>query len=72
MPMAPISNSLFWRDLAEAALAHAEQMADEKSKLILCEIVDAYQRLAKRAEELRDLETRKEDYVGLRLKIRAK
>jgi hypothetical protein len=52
----PISNPLYWRDLAQKARAHAAQMADQKSKLIIVKIADAYERLARRAEHLRNSE----------------
>ena len=60
--MAPksISNPQFWRDLANTARAHADRMADRKSKLVLLEITDAYERLAARAEELRNSEKENE------------
>jgi hypothetical protein len=49
-----ISNPRYWRDLAQRARADAAQMADEESKLIIVEIADAYERLARRAEDMRE------------------
>src|SRR5262245_26191172 len=39
-----------WRDRAEEARAHAEQMSDETSKQAMLRIADDYERLAKHAE----------------------
>jgi hypothetical protein len=52
MASKPISNPRYWRDLAERSRAHAAQMADGESKLIIVGIADAYERLAKRAEDI--------------------
>ena len=59
MASKPISNPRYWRDLAQRARAHAAEMADEESKLIILGIADAYERLARRAEDMRESEKSK-------------
>lgn len=48
----PISNPHFWRDLADRARIHSRQIEDKESKSIIVAIADAYERLARRAEEI--------------------
>jgi rubrerythrin len=40
-----------WRIRAEQARTHADQLTDQKSKEMMIEIADSYDRLAKRAQE---------------------
>jgi hypothetical protein len=47
----PTSNPRYWRDLAKRA-NHAAQTADRESKLIIVRIADAYERLARGAEDI--------------------
>jgi hypothetical protein len=48
--MALQRSAAFWRDAAERVRHEAGQAIDAESKMILLQIVDAYERLAKRAD----------------------
>jgi hypothetical protein len=49
-----------WRDRAEKARVHAEQMSDPESKRTMLGIAESYERLARRADQrLRDSEKSK-------------
>ncbi len=39
-----------WRDRAEEARAHAEDMRDEESRRIMTSIAESYEKMAERAE----------------------
>ena len=55
MAKVPINDPKHWRDRAEEARAHAEQMIDPDSKRKMLRIADDYEELARRAEKrLRD------------------
>ena len=45
-----MNNAQHWRDRAEEARAHAEQMNDPEAKRQMFEIAAGYERLAERAE----------------------
>jgi len=50
-------DSKHWRDHAEKARVHAEQMSDPESKRTMLGIAESYRRLARRADQrLRDSE----------------
>jgi hypothetical protein len=51
MPGHSINDPKHWRDRAEEARAHAEQMTDRDAKQTMLEIAEQYEMLAKRAEE---------------------
>jgi hypothetical protein len=45
-----VDDPAHWRDRAEEARSHAEQMGDETSRQTMLQIADDYERLAKHAE----------------------
>jgi hypothetical protein len=51
MPGHSFNDPKHWRDRAEEARAHAEQMTDRDAKQTMREIAEQYEMLAKRAEE---------------------
>ena len=50
MPI-PINDPKHWRDRAEEARAHAEQMTDRDTRQTLLKIAEDYEELARRAEK---------------------
>jgi len=46
-----INDPKHWRERAEEARVHAEQLADPESKKAMLRIAEDYEKLAKRAEE---------------------
>jgi hypothetical protein len=46
----PINDPKHWRDRAEEARAHAEQMTDRDTRQTLLKIAEDYEELARRAE----------------------
>jgi hypothetical protein len=55
VPYSHINDPAHWRQRAEEARVHAEQMTDPESRRMMLNIAEDYEKLAKRAEErLRD------------------
>jgi hypothetical protein len=50
MAKMPINDPKHWRERAEEARVHAEQITDEKSKKMILRIAEDYDELARRAE----------------------
>lgn len=46
-----MTNPRHWRDRAEEARAHADDMKDPEAKRIMHDVADGYERLAVHAEE---------------------
>ena len=46
-----INNAQHWRDRAEEARAHADQMHDETARAMMLGIAEGYEKLARRADE---------------------
>jgi hypothetical protein len=54
----PINDPKHWRERAEEARVHAEQIGDPESRSMMLKIAEDYEKLAKRAEQrLRDRQT---------------
>jgi hypothetical protein len=51
MVTSPINDPKHWRERAEEARVHAEQITDPESKQAMLRIAEDYEKLAKRAEE---------------------
>src|SRR5262249_1765233 len=51
MVTSPINDRMHWRERAEEARVHAEQITDPESKQAMLRIAEDYEKLAKRAEE---------------------
>jgi hypothetical protein len=51
MPDYSFNDPKHWRDRAEQARAHAEQMTDREAKQTMLGIAEDYEKLAQRAEE---------------------
>jgi hypothetical protein len=47
----PINDPKHWRERAEKARAHAEQMSDLEARQTMLEIAEDYEKLARRAEQ---------------------
>jgi hypothetical protein len=47
----PINDPKHWRERAEKARAHAEQMSDPEARQTMLEIAEDYEKLARRAEQ---------------------
>jgi hypothetical protein len=47
----PINDPRHWRERAEKARAHAEQMSDPEARQTMLEIAEDYEKLARRAEQ---------------------
>ena len=50
MAKVPINDPKHWRERAEEARVHAEQLTDEKAKKAMLRIASDYEELARRAE----------------------
>ena len=50
MAKIPINDPKHWRERAEEARAHAEQISDEIARKTMLKIVEDYEKLAQRAE----------------------
>jgi hypothetical protein len=53
LPLELLNNVEHWRDRAEEARVHAEQMNDPEAKRMMLEIAKSYDKLADRAAERR-------------------
>jgi hypothetical protein len=53
MPLGLLNNAEHWRDRAEEARTHAEQLTDPEAKRMMLSIAESYEKLAQRAEERR-------------------
>lgn len=53
MSLELLNNAKHWRDRAEEARLHAEQLTDPEAKRMMLDIAKSYDKLAARAEERR-------------------
>ncbi len=53
MPPGLLDNAKHWRDRADEARVHAEQLTDPEAKRMMLGIAESYERLAHRAERRR-------------------
>jgi hypothetical protein len=51
LPLELLDNVRHWRDRAEEARMHVEQMTDPEARRMMLDIADSYDKLAKRAEQ---------------------
>jgi hypothetical protein len=51
MPGRLINDAKHWRDRAEEARTHADQMSDAEAKRMMMGIAESHEKIAKRAEE---------------------
>jgi hypothetical protein len=60
MPLELLNNVEHWRDRAEEARVHAEQLTDSETKRMMLEIAKSYDTIADRAAQRRLMDGKRE------------